>query len=232
MHLSHGTLFSRKLSLNLLGHLFSHFLYKNSLFSFRLYIPNLLVCNPSGQLIVDVIIKLSPIFAFASKFFQSLHSSNFLVSLLLSVTCSVPLMSSLFLSQVYFAIPHQSWILWSISAKLTASSISLPFPYLQSLPSIWGLSLRLDTLPIPKSSSPTSPSNYRPISLFSLTSKLLERHVHNFLYNYCIANNLLSCSQCGFCPAFSTEYVVLHSWSTLDSHRSVISVLFNKKKSL
>jgi len=38
--------------------------------------------------------------------------------------------------------------------------------------------------PIPKSSNKSDPGNYRPISLLSVLSKILEEHVRNLLVDY------------------------------------------------
>ena len=40
--------------------------------------------------------------------------------------------------------------------------------------------------------------NYRPIYLLPTASKILERHVHKYLYNYFCDNNLLCDNQSGF----------------------------------
>ena len=40
--------------------------------------------------------------------------------------------------------------------------------------------------------------NYRAISILSVASKILERHVHNCLYSYIINNDLMYKSQSGF----------------------------------
>ena len=39
-------------------------------------------------------------------------------------------------------------------------------------------------VPLPKSTDKTNPTNYRPISLLSVLSKLLEKHVHIYLNDY------------------------------------------------
>ena len=88
--------------------------------------------------------------------------------------------------------------------------------------------------PIPKSkSSSSSPSNFRPISLLPLISKVLERHVFNYMYDFCLSHKLLTDSQFGFRPGFSTETAllsILHSWHTsLDSNNSVCSVFYLTK---
>ena len=127
----------------------------------------------------------------------------------------------------------------ALMLRNTAHSISLPLSLIFnssisscSFPSDWKNAF---VVPIPKSSShSSSPSNFRPISLLSIVSKLLERHIFNFLYDFCMSNNLLSNSQFGFRPGFSTESAlisVVNSWfSSLDSHKSVCAVFFDLSK--
>ena len=62
-------------------------------------------------------------------------------------------------------------------------------------PSAWKKS---NIVPIFKKGEKTSVSNYRPISLLSCTSKIIERVVFNELYDYCVKNNLLSEKNSGF----------------------------------
>ena len=127
----------------------------------------------------------------------------------------------------------------ALMLRNTAHSISLPLSLIFnssisscSFPSDWKNAF---VVPIPKSSShSSSPSNFRPISLLSIVSKLLERHIFHFLYDFCMSNNLLSNSQFGFHPGFSTESAlisVVNSWfSSLDSHKSVCAVFFDLSK--
>ena len=69
------------------------------------------------------------------------------------------------------------------------------------------------------------PSNYRPISLTSVTSKLLEKIVSNHLTKHLNDNNLLNDNQHGFRKKRSCETQLLdaiHDWSsTLESGSSV-----------
>ena len=44
------------------------------------------------------------------------------------------------------------------------------------IPSVWKTS---NIVPIPKGSNSTSPSNYRPISLLSVVSKVLDKIIYN-----------------------------------------------------
>ena len=46
-------------------------------------------------------------------------------------------------------------------------------------------------------------SNYRPISLLPIVAKVFERIIFKNLYNYLIANNLLTSNQSGFRPGDS-----------------------------
>ena len=49
-----------------------------------------------------------------------------------------------------------------------------------------------------KSGSPSDIDNYRPISVLSICSKIIERHVHNSFSSYLSDNFLLCDSQSGF----------------------------------
>jgi len=78
-----------------------------------------------------------------------------------------------------------------ISAKMlkeTATSITPSMTKLFKIsissgkfPEKWKLS---SIVPIPKASGRASPSNYRPISLLPVVSKMLERHFHHFIADY------------------------------------------------
>ena len=70
------------------------------------------------------------------------------------------------------------------------------------IPEAWKHSL---VHPIPKSGDPADPSNYRPISIIPVISKIVERAVQRQLYYYLSSNHLLSPSQHGFRPRHSTE---------------------------
>jgi len=79
-------------------------------------------------------------------------------------------------------------------------------------------------IPIPKSGDPALIVNYRPISLLTIFSKLLEKIVYNRLESHCINNNILSPSQFGFQKGKSTE-------SALVSFTESIYKSFDKKGS-
>ena len=60
-------------------------------------------------------------------------------------------------------------------------------------------------VPIPKTTTSTdNPSNYRPISLLPVVSKLLENHIYSIVFDHLAERKLLSVDQWGFCPGKST----------------------------
>ena len=52
--------------------------------------------------------------------------------------------------------------------------------------------------PVPKSGKSSNPNNYRPISLLSILSKLLEKHIRNILVKHFEDKHPLSAQQWGF----------------------------------
>ena len=127
-----------------------------------------------------------------------------------------------------------SWML-----KSTSSSIASPLCHIFNLSISSGL-VPLDwkssfVVPIPMSApTSSSPSNYRPISLLSLVSKLLEKHIHTLLYDFCISNNLISPFQFGFLPYRSTISALLYSthtiFSLLETYSSVCGAFLDLRK--
>ena len=85
-------------------------------------------------------------------------------------------------------------------------NISLPQ---QKFPLAWKTS---NVNPIPKSSDLSHYSNYRPISLLSLPSKILERIVHNCVSKFLSKHNLLSRSQSSTQEALLS---VTNTWQTM-----------------
>ncbi len=89
-------------------------------------------------------------------------------------------------------------------------------------------------VPIPKSGDPQSPANYRPISILSILSKLLERHVHRVLSHHLSINCPLSHSQWGFTKGKSTTTALLsythECQQALDSSVELCSVFFDLSK--
>ena len=72
----------------------------------------------------------------------------------------------------------------------------------QTFPDIWkkGKIVLLN-----KSNDPTSPNNYRPITILPILSKILEHVVHQQVYQYLRQNKLITSEQFGFRPKLSTN---------------------------
>ncbi|XP_065654753.1 uncharacterized protein LOC136081371 [Hydra vulgaris] len=64
--------------------------------------------------------------------------------------------------------------------------------------------------PIFKGGEPSNVSNYRPISILSVFSKILERIFFNRISNHLAGNNILYISQYGFKRNNSTEHAIIH----------------------
>ena len=65
-------------------------------------------------------------------------------------------------------------------------------------------------IPLPKTSNPTAITDYRPISILPILSKVLETIVHNQLYSFLSSNNLLCPYQSGFRSFHSTVGALLN----------------------
>ena len=97
------------------------------------------------------------------------------------------------------------------------------------VPSEWKKAL---VIPVFKSGDRALPTNYRPISLLSIVSKVQERLVFNKLYRF--LRPVLSSRQSGFCKEDGTEFQLVRlvqSWSDLlDNSQFVGAVFFDLKK--
>ena len=99
------------------------------------------------------------------------------------------------------------------------------------LPKEWK---RSSVVPVLKKSPATSPNNYRPISLLSIVSKVLERHVHSLVMDHLHNHHPLAESQWGFQSGKSTVAALLtttHSWlTTLEEGKEIGAVFFDLQK--
>ena len=79
-------------------------------------------------------------------------------------------------------------------------------------------------------------TNYRPISILPVISKVYEKVFYNRLYNYFSVNNLLSSSQFGFRSGASTEHALLKFSDDLlklfDQKKVAIATFMDLRKSL
>ena len=93
---------------------------------------------------------------------------------------------------------------------------------------IFPSSLKLANItPIFKKNDPLDKSNYRPVSILPLLSKVYERIIYNQLSQH--SEQFLNSILCGFCKAHNTQhplFKLLHSWQReLDSGGFVGTVL-------
>ena len=92
--------------------------------------------------------------------------------------------------------------------KEIVTEIALPLRYLFNyslrsgkVPRIWKIA---NVCAIHKKSDPQDASNYRPISLLSVVSKVLERILHKYIFNFLRTTEYLTTFQSGFIPKDST----------------------------
>ena len=64
-------------------------------------------------------------------------------------------------------------------------------------------------IPLCKAGDPANISNYRPISVLPCFSKMLERIMYNYLYNYLTTEKILYPKQFGFQRGHSTEHAIV-----------------------
>ena len=85
-----------------------------------------------------------------------------------------------------------------------------------------------------KKGSALNPVNYRPISLLSCLSKILERVVFNRIYEHLTTNRLLSDKQSGYRPHHSTQLQLAHMthelYKSLDQGRNFTTVYLDITK--
>ena len=89
-------------------------------------------------------------------------------------------------------------------------------------------------LPIFKGGDKTDPSNYRPISVLSVISKLIEKHVTKHLFGYLNKYNLLHKSQSGFRKHHSCNTALINlldKWlKSIDEGELVGAIFFDLRK--
>ena len=93
-----------------------------------------------------------------------------------------------------------------------------------TVPTAWKLSN-----PVYKVGGPSLATNYHPISILSLPSKLLERIVHIKLLAHLQSNSLLSRCQFGFRPLSSTQEAIISAtsdWHKLLHLKGNVSAVF------
>ena len=87
--------------------------------------------------------------------------------------------------------------------------------------------------PIPKISIPSSPLDYRPISVLSVMGKIMERVIAKYIINY-TKNLWINNEQYGFLPGFGTVDAIIQvidDWSLAkDNKKEIIAIFFDFAK--
>ena len=87
---------------------------------------------------------------------------------------------------------------------------------------------------IPKTSDMAAPSNYRPMSLLPLLSKLLEKHFHNLITQHLQSLHNISDSQWGFTEGRSTVTALIKcvdDWlKVMEEEKEICAVFFDYRK--
>ena len=122
--------------------------------------------------------------------------------------------------------------------KLIAVSVCEPLTHLFNLSFHHGIvpnQLKVArVVPIFKKGNPQSIENYRPISILSSLSKVLERLIYNRVFDFLNNHNIITGSQYGFRKKYSTYMPLIHLLSkihsALDSGDSVIGLFLDLSK--
>ena len=120
-----------------------------------------------------------------------------------------------------------------IAAKMLKSTASVIAPSLTTLfnysvmsgviPDEWKNS---NIVPIPKSSNKAQASNYRPISLLSTVSKMLEKHFYNLIFTHVELFCPLSPNQWGWRSAGSALLTVTDEWHQILEQNAEVGTVF------
>ena len=88
--------------------------------------------------------------------------------------------------------------------------------------------------PVYKKESKLDYSNYRPISLLSVFSKIFEKSIYVRIYDYLVRYNLIYCKQFGFRASYSTNHALISITekikSLLDSGYFVCGIFIDLEK--
>ncbi|XP_065650268.1 uncharacterized protein LOC136078422 [Hydra vulgaris] len=145
------------------------------------------------------------------------HFSSYLTSTNLNVMSNYKLTEKELLDAVSLLKPNKSLGFDDISSNVIIKSIKqITIPLLH----IFNLSLKqgvfpdnlkiAKVIPVLKSGDPSDVTNYRPISILSCFSKILERVMYNRLYSFLNVNNILFHKQFGFKSGHSTDHAITH----------------------
>lgn len=129
--------------------------------------------------------------------------------------------------------------------NISAYLLKLSLPYVaETLAHIYNLSINqgifphklkdAKVIPLPKSKDPNDPNDYRPISLLSVLSKPLEKHIHNHMNTFLESHSLFHDFQSGFRQKHSCHTALVRLCDTwlkaINDHKLTGAVFLDFKK--
>ena len=120
-------------------------------------------------------------------------------------------------------------LFWKKAAAGVAFPLSIIFNnsfMSSSVPDKWRLAT---VIPVFKKSCPSSPNNYRPISLTCIPCKIMESIIKDHMLTFLNANNLISANQHGFKPnksTFTQLVECVHDWTSTVESRSPVHIIY------
>ena len=164
--------------------------------------------NITDRFISDIPSEV-PTFSKLKEFVQTKKDAN--------VKFKIPEISNQFVKkQIIKLQTNKATGLDGVSVKLLKPVADIVAPYIAEIcnnsidtntfPPQWK---QARVVPLFKSGNANDVSNYRPISVLPILSKVLERHVYNAYYDYLIKNKLLLDNQSGFRKGHSCQTVLL-----------------------
>ena len=120
-------------------------------------------------------------------------------------------------------------LFWKKAAAGVAFPLSIIFnnSFMSStVPDEWRLAT---VIPVFKKGCPSSPNNYRPISLTCIPCKIMESIIKDHMLTFLNANNLISANQHGFTPnkfTFTQLVECVHDWTSAVESRSPVHVIY------
>ena len=132
---------------------------------------------------------------------------------------SINHLSSEIIRDAFLAVPAKVVELFNLSFDLG------------EIPDIWKVA---KVTPLPKAGNSKDVCNLRPVSILPLPSKIIEKIVHNRIYNHCNDNKLLEERQGGFRPNHSTisttSYFINDLYSAMNNNEITIAVYIDAMK--
>ena len=171
---------------------------------------------------------------------RTCHTSYLNSSISNSIFCE-PVSASEVLNLLESTVAKKSCGADNISMQIVKDSrviLSQPLTYLFNLSLNSGVvpdAMKIaKVIPLFKKGDKKLPSNYRPISLLSVFSKLLEKLVHKRVYNFLDRHQLLYKFQFGFRKNHSTSLALLEiidsCYSNLDKNNFVLGIFLDLQK--